>query len=67
MNVHQPHTSKNFVEFSEREIKQNVSYTLGHASCVDLVFDVYRTSLRRVKQELAEEKVSEYLHEAILL
>ena len=42
MNVHQPRTSKNFGEHYEREINQNISYTLGHASRVDLLFDVYR-------------------------
>ena len=42
MNVHQPSTSKNFGEYCEREIKQIISYTLAHASRVDLVFDVYR-------------------------
>ena len=42
MNVHQPHTSKNFGEYYEHEKKQNISYTLGHASCVDRVLDVYR-------------------------
>ena len=42
MNVHQPRTSKNFGEYCEGEIKQNISYTLEDASRVDLVFDVYR-------------------------
>ena len=42
MNVHQPRTSKNFGEYCKQEIKQNISYTLGQASYVDLVFDVYR-------------------------
>ena len=42
VNVHQPRTSKNFEEHCEREIKQNISYTLEHASRVDLVFNVYR-------------------------
>ena len=43
MNInHQPRTSKNFGEYCEREIKQNISYTLGHNSCVDFVFDVSR-------------------------
>ena len=42
VNVHQPRTSKNFGEYCKQEIKQNISYTLGQASYVDLVFDVYR-------------------------
>ena len=42
VNVHQPRTSKNFGEYCEGEIKQNISYTLEHVSRVDLVLDVYR-------------------------
>ena len=42
VNVHQPRTSTNFGEYCKQEIKQNISYTLGQASYVDLVFDVYR-------------------------
>ena len=42
VNVHKPRTSKNFLEYCEREIKQNISYTLGHASRVDLGFDECR-------------------------
>ena len=42
VNAHQPRTSKNFEEHCEREIKQNISYTLEHASRVDLVFNMYR-------------------------
>ena len=42
VNIHQPRTSKNFGKYYEPEIKQNISYTLEHASRVDLVFDVYR-------------------------
>ena len=41
VNVHQPRTSKNFGEYCEGEIKQNISCTLGHASRVDLVFNVH--------------------------
>ena len=42
VNVNQPRTSKNFEEYCQQEIKQNIFYTLRHASRVDLVFDVYR-------------------------
>ena len=34
VNVHQQRTSKNFGEYCEQEIKQNISYTLGQASRV---------------------------------
>ena len=67
VNVHQPHTSKNFGEYCEHEKKQNISYTLGHASRVDLCSVCIATSLQRVEQELAEEQVSEYLYKTILL
>ena len=30
VNVHQPRTSKDFGEYCQREIKQNISYTLEH-------------------------------------
>ena len=42
VNVHQPRNSKNFREYCECEIKQNLSYIWEHALRVDLLFDVYR-------------------------
>ena len=67
VNVHQSRTSKNFGEYCEREIKQNISYTLGHASRVDLVFDVYRDIITKGTTRAGRGKGVEYLYETILL
>ena len=56
MNILQPSTSKNFGKYYEREIKQNISYTLEHASHVDLVFDVYRNITTKGATRAGREK-----------
>ena len=56
VNILQPSTSKNFGKYYEREIKQNISYTLEHASHVDLVFDVYRNITTKGATRAGREK-----------
>ena len=41
VNQHQPHNSKTFGEYCEKEVKQNIYYILKKVSHFDLVFDVY--------------------------